>query len=180
MISVVDFDLEWPKLFAALSQRYGRTLVDVDVVAIEHVGSTSVPGLAAKPVIDVDIVVERRDVDAAVTALESIGFESLGDLGITDRWAMREPAGWIRTNTYVVVAGSAALRNHLAVRDALRADDRLRDRYGALKRWLATETDDIDVCIDGKSSLLLGILEDAGMSADERAAIADSNRLSSP
>lgn len=176
MINVAPADPRWAAQFDDFRERYEQALADVKVQAIEHVGSTAVPGLAAKPVIDVDIVVSRDVVAAATAAMEAIGYEQRGDLGIADRFALREPADSIRTNTYVVVAGSIALRNHLAVRDALRADPRLRDQYGALKFRLAGETDDIDVYMEGKSALIQGILERAGLSADERIAIADINR----
>ena len=63
----------------------------VPVVAIEHVGSTSVPGLAAKPVIDCDIVVAGQDVAAASGVLAGLGFRPLGERGIPLRWAFTEP-----------------------------------------------------------------------------------------
>ena len=94
----------------------------VPVVAIEHVGSTAVPGLAAKPVLDCDIVVAEQDVAAGSRALTGLGFTPLGELGIPLRWAFKEPKRLAGTNTYLVVAGSLSLRNHLAVRDSLRAD----------------------------------------------------------
>ncbi len=178
MIEVVDYDVEWPLRFAQLRTRYERLLRDVEVVSIEHVGSTSVPGLAAKPVVDVDIVVRRDDVEAALAALVAAGFESRGELGIADRFAVRAPDGWTATNTYVVVAGSLALRNHLAARAVLRSDPVLRDEYGTLKRQLAAQTDDIEVYVGGKSPLLQQILERAGLSETELAAIAAANRAS--
>jgi GrpB-like predicted nucleotidyltransferase (UPF0157 family) len=180
MIEVVDHDPAWSGRFEVLRDRCRRALVGVPVVAIEHVGSTSVPGLAAKPVIDVDIVVERAHVDAASAALVDIGFEPLGDLGIVDRYAFRAPADCERTNAYVVVDGSVSLRNHLAVRDRLRRDPRMRDRYGELKRRLAGETDDLEAYVAGKSSLLQEILSDAGFDERERAEIAAGNRLTRP
>ena len=104
------------------------------VVAIEHVGSTAVPGLAAKPVIDCDIVVAGPDVAAASQVLAGLGFTPEGELGIPLRWAFKEPERLAPTNTYVVVQGSLSLRNHIAVRDILRADPDLRDQYAAVKR----------------------------------------------
>ena len=89
----------------------------VPVMAIEHVGSTSVPGLAAKPVIDCDIVVGEAYVAAAGGVLISLGFAPLGELGIPQRWAFKEPARLSGTNTYVIVDGCLSLRNHLALRD---------------------------------------------------------------
>jgi GrpB-like predicted nucleotidyltransferase (UPF0157 family) len=99
-------------------------------------GSTSVPGLAAEPTIDIDIVVAEGDVEAATAALVAIGYEPLGDLGIPNRYAFEPPPGSVRTNTHVVVDGCLSLRNHLAVRDVLRRDQALRDEYGSLKKSL--------------------------------------------
>ena len=95
-IEVVVYDERWPVWFENCPQRYEAALSEVSYLSIEHVGSTSVPGLAAKPIIDIDIVVERDDVAAAIGALEAIGYESLGEMGITDRWAVRAPADSIR------------------------------------------------------------------------------------
>src|SRR6185312_7885040 len=106
----------------------------VPVIAIEHIGSTSVPGLAAKPVIDCDIVVHAAGVQDASDVLTALGFTPLGELGVPLRWAFKEPARFGQTNTYVIVAGCLSLRNHLGVRDALRADKDLRDEYGAVKK----------------------------------------------
>jgi GrpB-like predicted nucleotidyltransferase (UPF0157 family) len=106
----------------------------VPVVAIEHVGSTAVPGLAAKPVLDCDIVVAEQDLAAGSRALTGLGLTPLGELGIPLRWAFKEPKRLAGTNTYLVVAGSLSLRNHLAVRDSLRADPDLREQYAAVKK----------------------------------------------
>ena len=130
VIEVVEYDPEWPDGFEGLRGEYAAAMAAaaVPVVAIEHVGSTSVPGLAAKPVIDCDIVVEEHDVAGASAALVGLGFQPDGDLGIPMRWAFKEPARLARTNTYVIVAGSLSLRNHLAVRDTLRASPVLRQQ----------------------------------------------------
>jgi GrpB-like predicted nucleotidyltransferase (UPF0157 family) len=76
---------------------------------------------------------------------------------------------------YVVVDGALSLRNHLAIRDALRSDRSLRVRYGALKLRLSSETHDIDTYVARKSRLLLGILRDAGFTDDELTAVAKAN-----
>ena len=73
-------------------------------------------------------------------------------MGIPDRWAFREPPGGPRTNTYVVMEGSLALRNHLGVRDLLRRDPALRDEYERVKRRLAASVGDMDVYVEGKSA----------------------------
>jgi GrpB-like predicted nucleotidyltransferase (UPF0157 family) len=81
-----------------------------------------------------------------------------------------------RRNVYVVVEGSLALRNHRAIRDALRSDGSLRSRYEGLKRRLASETDDTDTYITRKTRFLLDILRDAGFTDDELAAVRAANR----
>lgn len=178
VITVVDYDPAWPRRFEALREEYARALgaAGVPVVAIEHVGSTSVPGLAAKPIIDCDIVVKERDVDAAARVLVGLGFQPLGELGIAQRWAFREPERLARTNTYVVVDGSLALRNHRAVRDTLRCDPELREQYAAVKRRVAAEAADSYAYGRGKNAMVQRILAAAGLSEAERAEI-DASRV---
>ncbi|HMI75631.1 MAG TPA: GrpB family protein [Steroidobacteraceae bacterium] len=101
-----DYDPAWPDVFAKLAAR-ARTALGSLVLTVEHIGSTSVPGLAAKPIIDLDVVLASpADPPEAIRRLARIGYAHEGDLGI-------------------------------AGRDALRADPDLRDSYGALKRSLA-------------------------------------------
>ena len=84
MIRVVDYDPSWPRRFAALKDEYSAALAraGVAVIAIEHVGSTSVPGLAAKPIIDCDIVMTVDQVSSASNVLVRLGFQPEGELGI--------------------------------------------------------------------------------------------------
>lgn len=181
MILVVDYDPAWPARFESLRTEYGEALraAGVPVVSIEHVGSTSVPGLAAKPIIDVDIVVEEEHVEAASNVLTGLGFTPLGERGIPQRWSFQEPPRLAPTHTYVVVDGSLALRNHLAVRDVLRADAHLRDEYAAVKKRAAAEVADIDEYLQRKSAIIQAILAKAGLTESERATI-DSQQLPSP
>ena len=176
MIEIVDYDPDWPARFETLRQLYENVLTGVAILGIEHVGSTSVPGLAAKPLIDIDIVVTVDQVARAIEAMEQAGFLSLGERGIPDRWALQAPSDLPRTNTYVVVEGSLALRNHLAVRDQLRHEVALRDEYAALKRSIAASVHDIDQYVEKKSSFLSVVLEQAGLTAEERDAIEIANR----
>lgn len=177
MIEVVEYRAAWRDRFEVLRTAYS-TALDVSGVPhrVEHVGSTSVPGLAAKPVIDVDVVVAERDVAAAVRALGTIGFVSRGELGVPGRAAFLTPEHFAPSNTYVVAEGSLALRNHLGVRDALRADDALRDEYAAVKRQAGREAADIDAYIARKSDVLDRVLRAAGLTDEERASIAASTR----
>ena len=176
-IIVVDYDPQWPQAFATVRHTLRAALADVSVIAVEHVGSTSVPGLAAKPIIDIDVIVDRSQVEAASAALETAGYTPLGDLGIPDRYAFKSPVGSIRQNTYVTVDGCLSVRNHLGLREVLRSNPALRDEYGVVKQRLADETDDIDVYLDGKTEVVKRILLQAGLTTTELEEIEDSNRL---
>lgn len=175
---VVEYRSEWPQRFAELRDAFDAALRAgaVPCRAIEHVGSTAVPGLAAKPVVDVDVVVGAEDVDAAVRALERIGFHVSAGTGVPDRVAFVTPERFRPSNTYVVTAGSLALRNHLAVRDVLRADDPLRDEYAEVKRHAAATAPDLDAYLAMKDAVLDRVLVRAGLSPEDRAGIAAANR----
>jgi GrpB-like predicted nucleotidyltransferase (UPF0157 family) len=174
VITVAEYDPGWPDRFEALRNEYAEAMATagVPVVAIEHVGSTSVPGLAAKPIIDCDIIVREADVSAASSVLISLGFTPLGELGIPERWAFKEPARLSGTNTYVIVDGCLSLRNHLAVRDALRTDAALREEYADVKRKAGAQAADIDEYGQAKSGMVQKILSAGGLTEAERASIA--------
>ena len=175
-ILVEPYDELWPAHFGALKQNYEAALVGVPIISIEHVGSTSVPGLWAKPIIDIDIVVKGEHSRDAISALAGYGYTSRGDLGIEGRWAFEVANALHKTNTYGVRADSLALKNHLAVRDVLRRNPELRDEYGAVKRDLAIKTSDIDSYISGKTEVLQRILKLGGLSDEELDEIATRNR----
>lgn len=171
-IQVVDWSPEWAARFDEVAAVLRDALAHVASARVEHVGSTSVPGLAAKPVLDVDVIVDRADVRAAIAALECVGYEHRGDLGVTGREAFLAP-GPPRRNVYVCTAGTANVRNHLAVRHVLRSREDLRDAYADAKRALADDPGmDIDTYIAGKSAVLQRVLEASGeFSEAELAAI---------
>ena len=174
VIAVVDYDPTWPDRFEELRAEYSAAMAaaSVPVMAIEHVGSTSVPGLAAKPVIDCDIVVREGNVRAASEVLAELGFTPLGELGVPLRWAFKEPARLEGTNTYVIVDGCLSLRNHLAVREVLRADKGLRDEYAALKKRVSRQAANIDDYGRLKTQVVLKILGAAGLAESDVASIA--------
>jgi len=144
-------------MFDAIRNRISPYVEDI-ALAIEHIGSTSVPGLCAKPVIDIDIVVTASDRDAAIARLATAGYRHVGDLGVAERDAFAhafEPPH----NLYVCLSASVSLRNHLVLRQALRADAALAQTYGSLKRVLAERhPNDVDAYVAGKSELILAIL----------------------
>ncbi|GAA0936914.1 GrpB family protein [Kribbella koreensis] len=153
---VVPYDERWPDWFDQI-QVVLEGLLDGLSYEIEHVGSTAVPGLAAKPIIDIDVVVPSPDeVPAAVAALVSGGYEHQGDLGIAGREAFGLPAEVARYHhLYVVVDGNKAHRDHVMLRDRLRVDPEALARYAALKRELAPLLlTDRSAYVDGKSALI--------------------------
>jgi GrpB-like predicted nucleotidyltransferase (UPF0157 family) len=137
-IVIVDYDPQWPQKYqkhaAIISQALGR-----NALAIEHVGSTSVPGLAAKPIIDIDVLVEDSSCEAAY-------LEPLLAAGYVLR--VREPE-WhehrmLRTlerdvHIHIFSAGSAEVARQIAFRNRLRSNAEDRLRYEAFKRKLAKE-----------------------------------------
>lgn len=168
-VEVVPYSSEWPLRFEQVATRLRAALRGVPSASVEHVGSTSVPGLAAKPILDIDVIVTGEDIPDAVAALESIGYVHRGDLGVKDREAFRAPDENPTRNVYVCKAGTLNVRNHLAVRDVLRTRSGLRDEYAAVKLELAADPAmDIDTYIAGKSTVLQRVLAESDLTADER------------
>lgn len=167
-VEVVAYRAEWPIQFAAVATELRRALRDVSSAVVEHVGSTAVPGLAAKPILDIDVVVDPPQVPDAIAALEAFGYQHRGDLGIAGREAFTAPDEQPRRHVYVCQAGTSSVRNHLAVRDVLRARDDLRDEYASVKRRLAAEPDvDVDTYSARKSDVLQRILAESPLVTDE-------------
>jgi len=138
-LAIREYDPTWPDQFSELASRVTAALGALEL-RVEHIGSTAVPGLAAKAVIDLDVVLESpRDLPEAIRGLAVLGYVHEGDLGIVGRDAFRWPPGEKRHHLYVLVAGADELRRHLAFRDALRADPAVRDKYAALKMSLAIQ-----------------------------------------
>ena len=121
-VMIRDYDATWPAIFLKLADRVKAHLGAL-VIQVEHVGSTAVPGLIAKPVIDMDVVLgspfDRLEV---IRRLGLLGYAHEGELGIAGRDAFRWPPDEERHHLYVLAAGAAELHRHLVFRDALRAD----------------------------------------------------------
>lgn len=168
-VEVVPYSPSWLAQFEQVASDLRQALAGLVTARVEHVGSTSVPGLAAKPIVDIDVIVDEAEVSAAVADLGSAGYVHRGDLGVADREAFHAPDAKPRRNVYVCRAGTLNVRNHLAVRDVLRAREDLRDEYGAVKLALAAEPDmDIDTYIARKSAVLQKVLAESDLTADER------------
>jgi GrpB-like predicted nucleotidyltransferase (UPF0157 family) len=136
-IVIEEPDPAWPALFERLAAPLRTAVADLGG-GVEHVGSTAVPGLAAKPVVDIDVVVRTpQDVPGAVERLGRLGYVYQGDKGIPGREAFLWPPGAPVHHLYVVVAGSPPHRAHVQFRDLLRERSDVADAYAELKRSLA-------------------------------------------
>lgn len=151
-IVITEYNPSWPKMFeqeaAAIKQILGE-----NCVAIYHIGSTAVPGLAAKPIIDIMPVVKKlTDVDQVSNQFESIGYEYMGEFGIAGRRYLRK-GGDERTHQIHIFAKSddVNINRHLAFRDYLRTHENIKNAYGELKIKLAQKYPyNIDGYCDGK------------------------------
>ena len=136
VVELAEWTPRWGELFAVEAARLRGALGDL-AVSVEHYGSTSVPGLVAKPLLD--ILVGGPDAsDAApyITLLMPLGYDYAGNAGVPDHLVFGR--GIARTHlVHVMRYGGQAWRRALAFRDALRGDAALRDTYAALKRELA-------------------------------------------
>ena len=164
-IQVVDYDSQWPKQFLKLKANLWPRIEDL-AMAFEHVGSTAVPGLSAKPILDIDVVIESAKTLPAISArLWKAGYVHCGNLGVDGREAFKSSTSSVSHNLYVCLADGEALRNHLTVREYLRANSAARDLYAQLKRDLAERyPDSIDKYVEGKTEFLVGILAAHGFS----------------
>jgi GrpB-like predicted nucleotidyltransferase (UPF0157 family)/quercetin dioxygenase-like cupin family protein len=160
-IVVSDYDPQWPGWFETLCRRVWPAVEDI-ALRIDHVGSTAVPGLAAKPIIDMDIVVATEDgVRPVIERLTASGFRWRGDLGIPGREAFNllRDEGLPPHQLYLVVENNRAHADHVLLRDLLRQDGDARARYAALKRRnVELAAGDIDIYVAAKARLVAELL----------------------
>lgn len=161
-VVVVDYDPAWPTLFDFLRRRIAIALAGI-AVGVEHVGSTAVPGLAAKPIIDMDVLLVSADALAdAIERLASLGYFHQGDLGIAEREAFRTAETEPLHHLYVCPPASREYHRHLALRDYLRSHPEEAGAYGALKKTLAARfANDRAAYIAGKDEFVRELLRRA-------------------
>lgn len=136
-IVVVDYEPEWPTLFLDLGGQLRNALGDV-ALRIDHIGSTAVPGLAAKPILDVQISVEAFEpLESYRRPLEGVGFVHRADNPELTKRYFRESPGARRTHIHVRRAGSFSEQFALLFREYLRFHADRADDYASLKRSLA-------------------------------------------
>jgi GrpB-like predicted nucleotidyltransferase (UPF0157 family) len=169
--TVVPYDSRWPELFVSLRRRVDAALSAVPHETI-HVGSTAVPNLAAKPIIDLDIVVPDQSlIVPAIAALAAVGWRHSGDQGIPGREAFETVPDLAYHHLYLVVAGSSAYHDHVDLRDYLRRHPAECERYAALKLTLTPLlATDREAYVAGKADLIgemLKIARQPGASAGD-------------
>jgi GrpB-like predicted nucleotidyltransferase (UPF0157 family) len=155
-ITVVPYRASWPAEFEASARQvadaFGPRLVD-----IYHIGSTAIPGIHAKPVIDMLAAVDDvRRLDEANPRMVALGYEAMGAFGIDGRRYFRrdDPPGTRTHQVHAFAAGSPDVERHLAFRDYMRAHLEWAQAYDALKRQLTREPIDIDAYMDGKDPFI--------------------------
>jgi GrpB-like predicted nucleotidyltransferase (UPF0157 family) len=162
-IEIVEYDPAWPGLFDTEKARV-LSVAGAYIDDIRHVGSTSVPGLGAKPTIDMLIELgELSQVEKCVQPLQALGYEYLGENGIPSRHFFRKPAGasWIGRlfNLHVVEKESAEWKRMLVFRDYLRLYSEDAHQYYLLKKELAEKYDaDYEGYSNAKTLFIEGIL----------------------
>jgi GrpB-like predicted nucleotidyltransferase (UPF0157 family) len=158
-IVVVDYDSRWVSVFLRLR---GTLIEGIGALpaAIEHVGSTSIPGAAAKPIIDIDVVLRTgNDLEEAIRLLARMGYRHVGDLGIAGRDAFESPRALPAHHLYVVVRGNSEHMRHLRFRDYLRSHPEARDGYSALKKELAARfRNDREAYTEAKTNFIEDVL----------------------
>jgi len=141
-IELAPHDRRWAQRFRAEAATIREALGDV-VIEIEHVGSTSVPGLAAKPTVDIAVGVTTLALpDGAVERMEALGYEAAADSRPEERRFRRGPTFPREAIVHLVEWGGRGWIDYLRFRDALRADPELARRYEALKRSLLQKRGD--------------------------------------
>jgi GrpB-like predicted nucleotidyltransferase (UPF0157 family) len=138
-LTLIEYDADWPARFAAESQRI-REALGGRALAIEHVGSTAVPGLGGKPVLDIAIAVDSfATAEACIAPLSALGYEYRGAHGDDPRrrYYVRNADGRRAVQIHMYVVPAPAYSEQLAFRDALRADPVLVEEYMTEKRRVA-------------------------------------------
>lgn len=134
-ITVVPYQPHWPELFHQEQQRLQHSLTG-HILDIQHIGSTAVPGLAAKPVVDILLGLQTlKNATETTTILQTLGYEYLGEAGISGRlyFRCRHPQAF---NVHLVQLGSELWTNNLLLRDFLRTHPEVANQYGQHKQEL--------------------------------------------
>jgi len=165
-VIVEEYNPEWSAWFDRLSSFFESNLGQY-ILRIEHVGSTAIPGMVAKPIIDTDVVIQLSEFEEVKLRLEAIGYLHVGDLGILSREVFDLTNLELKQqlpphHLYVCDIHSVELHRHIAFRDYLREHSEVANEYSKIKIHLVKIfSGDREKYIQGKDSLVRAILEDA-------------------
>ena len=175
-VEVVPYNPEWRQWFIELREPIWKQIGDL-VVDIVHVGSTSVDEMSAKPVIDMDIVVDSwTNFPEIIEGLLELGYIHIGDLGIKEREAFKlEKPSLHRHNLYVCHIDSTAYKNHVLLKKHLNENSADFQRYTELKFSLADSAFDTNDYCRSKTELILEFLKAEGVSEKELEEIRSEN-----
>lgn len=165
-VIVLPYDKAWKSAFEYIRLELEAAIGDL-VIGIEHVGSTSVEGLSAKPCIDIDVIIKDYTVfNEVVRKLATIGYMHEGDLGIKDREAFRytDKPHLLTHHLYVCPQDSQELHRHITFRDFLRSNPAASKKYGQVKETAAQLfPNDIDRYIQYKTPCIAELYEQCGL-----------------
>lgn len=174
-IEVIDYKADWAIQFQELKKVLTKHLGNT-FLSMEHVGSTAVPNLKAKPILDIDIIVEDDDqkVNTVIQQLALLGYQHRGDLGIIGRETFKRVSEevpivaprkqWHKHHLYVCRKNCISLLNHLQFRNYLRVHPEAIEAYAALKTKLAVDYSyDMDAYVAGKTNFITTILAEIGL-----------------
>lgn len=156
-VQVVPFDPVWARIYKVEAHLL-RSAVDRPDVEVHHIGSTAIPGIFAKPIIDILLVVPDLEmIDARMKKIVMLGYEAMGEYGIpARRYFRKNSSSRVRTHRiYSFVRGSAGTKRHLAFRDYMNSHREAAEAYGSLKLHLASRfPNDIEAYMAGKDAFV--------------------------
>jgi GrpB-like predicted nucleotidyltransferase (UPF0157 family) len=185
-LTIEPYNPNWEIEFKKLSDVLATALNGL-ATAIQHVGSTAIPGLIAKPVLDIDIIIDSKTLlDTITLRLEKLHYIAKGEQGVPGRFAFRQSnestpltgtvIKWQQHHLYVCYADSLALKNHLLFKEALLKDNTLIEEYAALKKSLLENAVITRAAYNvQKTDFILSVLAKAGLAPHELAAIKAAN-----
>jgi len=165
-VIVKEYDPCWPQAFRRIRHELENFMGEY-IITVEHVGSTSVPGLAAKPIIDLDVVIsDTTALETVIEQLAGLDYIYEGDLGIAGREAFgyKDKPHLYKHHLYVCRESSPELKKHLCFRDYLRTHPEAAAEYGSVKREAAALfPDSIDKYMKHKSGCIQRIYKECGL-----------------
>ena len=165
-VVVVPYEQRWISAFEGIKNEIEAEIGDL-ILGIEHIGSTSVKGMSAKPCIDMDVIIKDYSVfDGVVSKLGAIGYIHEGDLGIKDREAFKyvDKPHLMMHHLYVCPQYSEELRRHITFRDFLRHNPEAVKEYSSVKEKAAElYPNDIDQYIEYKSPCIEELYKKCGL-----------------